>query len=49
LEPYKIEEQSSLLELKEEIPIDLERERIAKMGLADSTEFDIDSNGRCSL
>ena len=45
LEPYKIKGQSATFELKKEFSIDLSREDISKVGLADSTEFDIDSEG----
>jgi len=45
IEPYKIKGQSTTLKLKKEFSIDLAREDIGEMGLADSTEFDIDSDG----
>jgi hypothetical protein len=45
LEPYKIEGEPSTLHLEEEFTIDTERDEIAKVGLADIRDFDVDSQG----
>jgi hypothetical protein len=45
LEPYKIKGEPSTLNLEEEFTIDTERDEIAEVGLADISDFDVDSKG----
>jgi len=46
LEPYKIQGQKAALELKKEFSIDLSREELAGLGLADVYNFNVDSRGK---
>ena len=45
LEPYKIKGEPSTLHLEEEFIIDLERDDLAEIGIADIGGFDVDSEG----
>lgn len=45
IEPYTVRGEPSVLNLKKEFSIDLAREDMGEMALADTTEFDIDSEG----
>ena len=45
LEPYKIKDEPSHLVLEKEFSIDFASEEIGELGIADTTDFEIDSNG----
>ena len=45
LEPYKIKDEPSNLVLEKEFSIDFASEEIGELGIADTTDFEIDSNG----
>ncbi len=45
LEPYKIKGEPTALSLEEELSIDFAREDIGELGIADATDFEIDSEG----
>jgi len=45
LEPYRIECEPTIFSLKEESFIDTERGDLAKIGLAEITDFNVDSRG----
>ena len=45
LEPYKIKGEPSNLVLEKEFSIDFASEEIGELGIADTTDFEIDSNG----
>jgi len=45
LEPYKIKGELAFLTLEKEFTIDFSDEEIGKMGIADATDFEVDSEG----
>jgi hypothetical protein len=45
LKPYKIEGEPAILNLKKEFSIDFARDDIGELGIADSTDFEVDSEG----